>query len=188
MIIIPKYKLIFNKKKKIFEVVNIAGCVYCPECDKQLKYRDSRKRILRKYGGKKLWVLIRRLKCCNCRRLHTELPDCLAPHKHYEVEVIENVVDEVIDSDDMDEDYPCDATMKRWKKWILDNTSNINAYMKSIGYQVLGLGEELLRSAESILERLQEEGEGWLSIILRTIYNSGYFLPSKIADDTSHDP
>ena len=67
----------------------------CPECQSPMKYRDTRQRHIRREGGEKLWGRIRRLFCKNCHRLHNELPTNLSPHKHYEVEVIEGVVDEV---------------------------------------------------------------------------------------------
>jgi len=177
MIIISDYVLVF-KGNKIF-IINITDVVPCPECEGELKYRDSRERIFRKYGGDTYWILVRRLKCCHCGRLHTELPDCLAPYKHYEIEVIENVVDgveEVVDTNSLEKEYPCDATRLRWKKWISKNKKNINSQMKSIGFRILGLGAELLSSTASIVEILQDEGEGWLSIIIRTIYNSGNFI------------
>jgi len=51
-------------------------------------------------GGTKLWGRIRRLFCKNFHRLYNELSIILCPYKHYEVEVIEGVVDEVISPDD----------------------------------------------------------------------------------------
>ena len=157
-------------------IKNIQDKIACPKCNEQLKYRDSKRRILKKHGGKKYYLLVRRLKCIGCLCHHTELPDCVAPYKHYEIEVIENVIDEVIDADSLEEDYPSESTMVRWCDWISKNTSNINGYMKSLGVRILDLGIELLGSTSSILELLQNEGEGWLSIILRVIYNSGNFL------------
>ena len=176
MISISDYDMYFNEEEGIYKIENIKDVVPCPKCGSELKYRDKRRRILRKYGGDTLWVLLRRLICCNCGCLHTELPDCLAPNKHYEIEVIENVVDEIIDEDTMEVDYPCCATMTRWKDWVSKEKKNIDGHMKSIGFRVLGLGVELLSSTDSILELLQDEGEGWLSIVIRTIYNSGNFL------------
>jgi hypothetical protein len=37
-------------------------------------------------------LLIRRLYCENCRKIHHELPDCLVPYKRYEADVIESVI------------------------------------------------------------------------------------------------
>ena len=79
----------------------------CPKCHSILRYRDSRKRILRKEGGTKQHLLIRRFYCEQCQAYHTELPDCLTPYKHYETEVISGVLDGVVTVDDLDsEDYP----------------------------------------------------------------------------------
>ena len=177
MIIISIYELVCNGENEIL-VKNIEEIIPCPKCECELEYRDSRPRILRRYGGDKYFLIIRRLKCMGCSCVHTELPDCLAPYKHYEIEVIENVIDEMITAENLEEDYPCESTMSRWKNWISKNTSNINGHMKSLGYRVLDLGIELLRATSSILELLQNEGEGWLGIILRVIYNSGHFLPA----------
>ena len=59
----------------------------------KLKYRDTRRRIMKKEGGVVVFLLLRRLYCRKCRRLHIELPACLSPYKQYDVEVIEGVVD-----------------------------------------------------------------------------------------------
>ena len=46
----------------------------------------------------------------------------MIPYKHYGSDIIEDVVDEVVGSDDLEtENYPCEATMKNWKRWISRN-------------------------------------------------------------------
>ena len=123
-----------------------------------------------------------RRKCTNdgCRRIHTVLPDCLVPYKHYASEVIAGVLDEVITPDDADtEDYPCEATMHRWKHWLMVNYLRMEGYLKSIGHRLLGLKEGLLVSTVSLLEKLRLSNERWLEAILRMIYNSGGFLESS---------
>lgn len=46
----------------------------------------------------------------------------MIPYKHYGSDIIEDVVDEVVGSDDLGtEDYPCEGTMKHWKWWISQN-------------------------------------------------------------------
>lgn len=95
--------------------------IVCPECGGHLKYRDSRLRICKRYGCNSTHILIRRLKC-SCGRMHNEMPDILVPHKHYANEVVENVLDEVSTPyDESTEDYPCEATMNRWKYWLMKN-------------------------------------------------------------------
>lgn len=150
---------------------------HCPDCGTVLKHRDYRLRIMKTEGGTKQSIQIERLKCKQCQRLHNALPDFLVPYKHYATEIISGVLDEVVSSEDLDdEDYPCEATMKRWHHWFMSNQEYINGYMKSLGYRLLGFGEDLLNSKVSLLTRLRESCGGWLETILRIIYNSGGFL------------
>lgn len=163
-------------RKKIFLVISEEDTI-CPECGSSLCRRDRRLRIYKEAGGEKKWFAINRLKCTNdkCRRLHNELPDCMLPYKHYGTGIIEDVVDEVVDSDDLDtEDYPCEGTMKHWKWWMFHNEANINGQMKSMLHHLLDLDTEFLKSSDSLLEGLREKvSPGWLSVVVRFIYNSG---------------
>ena len=128
-------------------------------------------------GGTKQFIQIERLKCNHCERLHNALPDFLVPYKHYAAEIISGVLDEVISADDLDaEDYPCEQTMKRWHRWFNGNQNNIEGNMRSIGYRLLGLGEDLLSARISLLTHLRKTSEVWLETILRMIYNTGSFL------------
>ena len=146
----------------------------CPCCGEPLFYRNRRKRIMKTYGGVESHIWVRRLKCKKCNKLHTELPDCLVPYKHYATEVIENVVDEVMtEDDDRTEEYPCEETMHIWKEWIGFNTVQIEGMLRSIGNRFLDLSEALLTTADSIFGKLRENGAGWLSICERAIYNTG---------------
>lgn len=139
--------------------------------------RDKRRRIKREAGGKKTWLIINRLKCTNkeCGKLHCELPDCLVPYKHYEVELIEDVIDGVRTSDDLEtEDYPCEGTMNHWKWWMHHNEANINGQMRSMLHRLLDLSTEFLKSTDSLLEELRKRiSHGWLSAVTRFIYNAG---------------
>ena len=128
-------------------------------------------------GGTKQFIQIERLKCNHCERLHNALPDFLVPYKHYAAEIISGVLDNVISADDLDaEDYPCEQTMKRWHRWFNGNQNNIEGNMRSIGYRLLGLGEDLLSARISLLTHLRKTSEVWLETILRMIYNTGSFL------------
>lgn len=130
-------------------------------------------------GGERKFLQIERMQCTNnsCGRIHHALPDCLAPYKHYAAEIIAGVLDGVITPDDAeDEDYPCEATMLRWKHWLVANFLRIDGYLKSIGHRLLGLGEGFLRSNVSLLETLRSSNGCWLEAVLRMIYNSGGFL------------
>lgn len=97
------------------------------------------------------------------------------PYKHYGTEIIEDVVDEVIGSDDPGtENYPCEATMNHWKRWTSRNEANINGQMRSVMHHLMDLDVEFLKSGESLLKELRERiSPGWLSVVARFIYNSG---------------
>ena len=163
-------------RKKIFLVISEEDAI-CPECQSPLCRRDRKLRVYKEAGGKKSWFAINRLKCTNeeCRRLHHELPDCMFPYKHYGTEIIEDVVDEVVGSDDLGlEDYPCEGTMKHWKWWFSRNKVNIDGQMKSMLQHLLDLDREFLKSRDSLLEGLRERiSPGWLSVVARFIYNCG---------------
>ena len=52
----------------------------------------SRKRAFISSVGERIVLIIRRLKCKACGRVHHELPDILVPYKRYSSESIEAVI------------------------------------------------------------------------------------------------
>jgi len=163
-------------RKKIF-LIESSAISYCPICAKQLFYKDSCKRIMLLEGRERRIYIIRRLTCSLCEKIHRELPDCFVPYKHYSSEIISGTLDGYVSPEDDDSsDYPCEATMKKWKHWLIANQLRIDGYLKSIGYHLPGFSEELLKSGMSLLEELRRSNERWLETILRFIYNSGGFL------------
>ena len=105
------------------------------------------------------------------------LPDFMVPYKHYEVEAITDVLDEVI-TDDPRFNYPSAQTMRRWLLWYLKNENRVEGIFRSVGYRMLGFGEELLFQTSSLLHELRFRTDDWLKITVRLIYNSGnYLLP-----------
>ena len=153
----------------------------CPICGAPLTARDHKKRVWKKERGEKSWVMIRRLVCTNkvCNHLHNELPDFLIPYKHYEAQLIEDVIDETITEDDVAEmDYPSLMTIKVWMEWFQRNISNIDGLIRSAVYRFFEFKDEFLKSKESLLEELKKRiCPGWLGLIHRLIYNSGGFIP-----------
>jgi len=149
----------------------------CPACGGELHYRDRRKRVHRLAGGRKEYYLIRRLYCRHCRRLHAELPDCMVPHKHYDAEIIADVLDGKVTQDSLEcEDYPCAVTMARWIRWLQDNRTNIEGHL----HRVLEAVGRILpaRYGCSWLSYLRTKSchdpeDSWLKDSLRIIYNSG---------------
>lgn len=65
--------------------------------------------------------------------------------------------------------------MYRWHHWLMVNHLRIESYLKSVGYRLLGFGEELLNASMTLPDKLRSSSEEWLETILRFIYNSGVF-------------
>jgi hypothetical protein len=137
---------------------------------------------MRVLGVETYWVDAPRYCCTNKHphRYHIGLPECLVHFKHYKAQLIQDAADELLTKEDLDQreiDYPYAKTIGRWKEWVERNIQNIDGYLKSIGSQLPGFGIRLLNTAGSLLEKLRDDGEPWLAIIHRVIYNSGGFLP-----------
>jgi hypothetical protein len=93
-----------------------SGEPICPDCGGDLKYYDKVQRILRTKGRASKHVIVRRLRCAKCGRVHRELPDYILPYKQYEAGIIKGVLDGRITSDTIGfEDHPCEMTMVRWR-------------------------------------------------------------------------
>jgi len=115
----------------VFFVESSENSHICPICQGMLRYRDSRPRICKKEGGTRERLMIRRFRCQNCHSYYNELPNCLVPYKHYEAEVIADVLDEVILPEDLDsEDYLSFNTMLRWLQWFRENLQRIEGYLR----------------------------------------------------------
>jgi transposase len=65
----------------------------CPICTNALKVRDSKERKVILPGDKeKTRLVIRRLICDKCHKLHSELPDMVVPYKRHGRETVEAIV------------------------------------------------------------------------------------------------
>jgi len=86
---------------------------YCPVCSKPLSARGRRRRALNGDDGDKIILMIRRLLCIECNRIHHELPDCVVPYKRHCAKTIENVINGGTDA-------PCESrTITRILAWWL---------------------------------------------------------------------
>lgn len=103
----------------------------------------------------------------------------LAPYKHFEIDLIAGVLDELITPNTKGfEDHPSEETMHQWHHWFRRNKATMEGTLRSKGYQLLGFTEKLLTTSISLLEKLREDTCDWLRIVLRFIYNAGVFLRS----------
>jgi len=72
--------------------------------------KDYRRRKWQTIYGITMFFLLRRLRCCKCGKLHTELPDKLLPYKRYEAKAIEKTIS--------GKGTACVASMRTKKRWI----------------------------------------------------------------------
>ena len=102
-----------EEKGRFFHVY-ILDESHCPICQRLLMVRAIRKRVWWKGEDNedKYVMLIRRLYCEDCRKIHHELPDCLVPYKRYGAEVIENTATALMPTASCPPD-----TMRRIKAW-----------------------------------------------------------------------
>ena len=90
MLMICKYEEI-QKGRRLFFIFSLeTHC--CPYCGGKLNVKDYRKRKWRTIYGKTIIYILRRLRCCQCKKLHTELPAKLLPYRRYEAKAIESTI------------------------------------------------------------------------------------------------
>lgn len=91
--------------------------VACPKCGGKTINYGRVKRVVRTKSRETRIIFVQRVKCQVCGRVSRVLPDSIVPYKQYEKEVITGVQEGLIDSGILGfEDYPCEMTMRRWKK------------------------------------------------------------------------
>lgn len=133
-------------------------------------------RVRKKAGGEKIRYRIEVHRCTseNCGRSNRLLPDIWLPYKHYEAELIEDVVDGVIRDADLDEyDYPCEATVKRWKDWMDEMVTYAEGQIRAAAHRILDLPDRFLAETESLLDKIQEKiPQGWLKAITGILINT----------------
>ena len=128
--------------------------------------------VLRHYrteDGAKHWVRIRRLRCKKCRKIHRQLPDTILPYKHYQAQVIE----EVLDDAKPEPTGPESSTLYRWKKWFSSAKGLLESRLVAMQTVKTGLFQSLLRD-ETLLAERRKKGGGWLADIMRHTINAGY--------------
>ena len=182
MIIISEYLVSDKGDGEVITACPCAGKYFCPVCGAPLVHRDWKPRIMKRDGGTAGWLLIERGQCSNkgCHKLHSMLPDILVPYKHYASDLITGVLDgDVRPEDPMNEEKPCDATMRRWNHWFLSNLFRMEGYCRQVWHLAAAPGTGPVQPGASVLETLRESSSRWLAAALRMIYNSGGSLVSS---------
>ena len=107
MVILDKYR-IFSANDKTYIIA--AKRTPCPICQGYLRPRDIKPRKVIDADGMTYTYYLRRSICCNCGSSHRELPDFMAPHKHYTKRAIEMALNDPHSS--------CSAETSTINRWI----------------------------------------------------------------------
>jgi len=153
----------------------------CPYCNGPLKVRGSRRRKYINGRGDTIVLVIRRLRCYHCRRLHHELPDILIPYKHYGSESIEAVVTQkgalTVTADE--------STIWRWRNWFLELVDYLLGCLKSIairyGRESVEKDSHLPKSTLQKIWHYVGDAPGWLARIVRPVANSNLWVHTRFA-------
>lgn len=153
----------------------------CPCCGNKLKVIGSRRRKYINSAGDIIILVIRRLRCLNCSKIHHELPDKLVPYKRYGRKSIEAVV-----GGDTDLTVPADeSTIYRWKSWFLQYVNYFIGCLLSIAARYGRRTEEDLSCLPpSPLQRIWHlvgNSSGWLSRVVRPIANLNLWIHTRSA-------
>ena len=92
------------------------GSYICPDCGVDLFKYDKVKRKKKIEYRKTEIITIQRWYCKKCHRVHRENDPSLIPYKQYSKQIIEDAKSGQIGPEFLEyEDYPCEATFRRWK-------------------------------------------------------------------------
>lgn len=136
--------------------------VPCPCCTERLEIIGSRERKVRGEGGELRRLVIRRLRCTGCRKIHHELPDLLVPYKRYESACIEQTVTEPEASVTVCAET---STLRRWR----------------LGFRLWLHSPAALPLPSVSIEAFRYEGPGWLARIVRSVANAQLWLHTRFA-------
>lgn len=141
-----------------------------------MKVIGSRERTLLANDGSEKILIIRRLRCKGCGRIHHELPDIVIPYKRYDAQTIENILS---GKEEHLDDYPCElSTAKRLKLWFYLLRNYFESTLHALRF--LFTGEGTIRLLLPLLP-LSGHFTGWLKALVRYTVNSGRWVQTRSA-------
>lgn len=153
----------------------------CPSCEGALRVVGSRRRVCVDGRGEKMVLIIRRMGCTACSRIHHELPDILVPYKRHVRESIElaasGQTNLCIAADD--------STLRRWQHWFKEMAGYFLGCLVSIkARQRKHSAEGTSPVPKSALQRIQNyvgDAPGWLARVVRPIVNMNLWKHTRSA-------
>lgn len=172
MISIKDYSLEYKSDLGIFKVRSFE-IIPCPCCGGHLTVCGSRTRKLNKADGSEQILVIRRLKCELCAKIHHELPDIIVPYKRYEAEAVESALSS--DGSDTTGEFPGEKnTLQRLKLWFLLLQEYFEKVLQYLTQQI-----SLESNVFLPLYPLKRQADGWLRCLVRYIVNAGLWLQTR---------
>lgn len=141
----------------------------------------SRKRKYISSDGNRNTLVIRRLRCRQCKHIHHELPDILVPYKRYDSESIESALEDrnnlAVAADD--------STISRWRVWF---SAGLNHFLGCLTSITAKLGkkavENIACSPRSRFQRVIDfvgDVARWLARIVRLVANTNNWIHTRSA-------
>ncbi len=162
--------------------VRCAESIVSPCCGEKLVVIGSRLRKVVSGEGETKLLVIRRLRCSHCRKIHHELPDCIVPYKRYESECIEHVVAQSSELMVAPADH---ATLQRWRLWFQQSVGYWEGVLRALAvrYNLDPVRESSVppQSAHLRLGRLLGDAPGLLARVVRPIANANLWLHTRSA-------
>jgi hypothetical protein len=115
------------------------------------------------------------MRCETCGKLHTELPDCMQPHKHYETDAIQAEIDGSGENPRADE-----STLKRWKAAFHRSEEQIEGALGALWSERSGLHYPLLPQ-DSLLNRLRKQIPCWLRFVNKVLISGEFDIHTRFA-------
>jgi hypothetical protein len=168
MIIITNYKTI--KIGNCKKIINLDKTI-CNTCNIKLKIIGSRKR---KYISEDLnheILIIKRLQCPKCKKIHHELPDFIVPYKRHHV----NTIERAIDKDTAD--IPCEtSTFAKIRDWFKKAGPYFAGCLASLWQRLAEADEAQFDSLPESMKR-----KGWLGRLVKIVANSNLWPQTRSA-------
>lgn len=176
MIIIHNYWIDDKSNPDVFFVKSREKSI-CPICGNSLNVIGSRKRGIIEHDGTKRNLIIRRLRCNHCHRIHHELPEEIVPYKRYSSEAIEKSIC------GNNEDQTCElSTIRNWRIWFYLLEEYFESTLEAIKFLYISYAElQKEISLLQLLKRRRKKPDGWLKKLVRIIVNSNRWLHTRSA-------
>lgn len=151
----------------------------CPCCHGHLGVIGSRRRGYIQSSGEKSILVIRRLRCETCRKIHHELPNILVPYKRYDAASIEETVSQPKPAVAADE-----STLLRLRQWFAAWSTYAVGCLAAVAHRFDLPVQESSTPSQSplqIIGRFVGDADGWLARVVRPIANTHLWIHTRSA-------